>query len=54
MGAKNVLIFRPKNLDISSGRRYRVEISTPVAGKDPATLRYVVEFVDLGGPPSRR
>ncbi len=46
MGPPNVMIFRPKNLDVSPGRRYAVEIKTAAKEGSPATIRYVVEFID--------
>jgi uncharacterized protein YkwD len=49
MGPPNVMIFRPKNLDMTPGRRYSVEINTAAKVGAPATLRYIVEFVDLAG-----
>ena len=48
-GGGPAVIFRPKSLDASSGRRYGVELKgvSTAAGK-PLTIRYVVEFADLG------
>ncbi|MEX0641543.1 MAG: hypothetical protein WD468_02525 [Pirellulales bacterium] len=47
-GTGYALIFRPKKLDMSDGKKYGVQVSgvnTP-DGK-PTTITYVVEFVDL-------
>ena len=47
-GGGPCVIFRPKSLDMASGRRYGVELkgATNSAGK-PLTIRYIVEFADL-------
>ncbi len=54
-GSGTAIIFRPKSLDAASGRRYGVELKglSTAAGK-PVTIRYVVEFADLGGKPGAK
>ncbi|HEX3997713.1 MAG TPA: hypothetical protein VHX65_04085 [Pirellulales bacterium] len=52
-GGGPAVIFKPKSLDMTPGRRYGVELkgATDPAGK-PLAIRYLVEFVDLGGRPA--
>jgi len=46
-GLPNALIFRPRGLDKTSGRRYWVEIGGVTQYKQPVPVHYMVEFVDL-------
>jgi len=49
-GAGVAVIFKPKSLDTAPGRRYGVELKgLTTAASKPTTIRYVVEFAELGG-----
>jgi hypothetical protein len=45
-GIPNCLVFRPAKVDVSAGKRYRVEVTglETTAGKKAAAISYVVEF----------
>lgn len=48
MGAGYCLIFRPKELDITPGKQYVVEISGILnRERKPTTVRYLVEFCEI-------
>ena len=46
-GIPNCIIFRPKDLDTSPGKRYWVEVAGVDHLRGPAVIHYLVEFADL-------